>query len=197
MSQSVFKFEEIHDYSPENFLVSPSNSEAFEYIKNFPWSSYALSIYGPKGSGKTHLANMLRGKVTIIEDIDATASQQDLLHNLNMIKEAGNYALITSTEPLKNLGFTLPDLVSRLSAIHSVQIAAPDAELFYMLFARYFTARQLKVSDDIINYIASRTERSFAAAQEVVARIDKLSLEQKRNITIPLVKQIIGEYEAG
>jgi len=191
MGQSTFKFEEFHDYSPENFLVAPSNAEAFNYIKNFPWQSYALSIHGPKSSGKTYLSHLAaQHGVAIMEDINSHSDQLQLLHLLNMVKENNGYLLLTSELPLKNIGFTLPDLVSRLSAINSIPIAAPDSELFYLLFARHFSARQLKVSDEVINFLSTRVERNFAAAQKIVAEIDKLSLEEKRNITIPLVKKL-------
>ena len=193
MNQSAFTFEEIHDYSPENFLISPANAEAHKYIKAFPWSNYSLSIHGPKGSGKTYLANMLASNhdVLIIEDIGLNIDQQKLLHQINFAKENGRYILLTSETPLNNIKFTLPDLTSRLSAILSIAISAPDSELFYQLFARYFAARRLKPGDDVINYLATRIERSFAAALDIVAQIEKLSLEQKRNITIPLVKTIL------
>ncbi len=193
MSQTVFKFDVNHDYSPENFLVSSSNREAFEHIKSFPWNFYALSIHGPKASGKTYLANILAAKsnAIIIEDINSQTPQVELLHTLNKVKETNGHVLLTSEKPLNKLGFALPDLVSRLSAIVSVHIDKPDAEIFHLLFARYFAARQLKVSDDVIAYLAGRVERSFLGATQAVEKIDKLSLEQKRNITIPLVKQVI------
>jgi len=186
MSQSVFNFAVIHDYSPENFLVSPSNREAYDYIQNFPWPSYALNIHGPSGSGKTYLANILANnhKVHILDGVDSTINQKEFLHHLNSAKEAGEYILITSERPLAELSFTLPDLTSRLVAINSIRINKPDAELFYQLFARNFSARQLKISDDVITYLSSRVERDFSAALDTVAKIDRLSLEQKRNITI-------------
>lgn len=194
MSQSAFQFEEIRDYSPENFLVSPCNQQAYEAITNYPWKSYALSIYGPKGSGKTYLAKILNtiDCVVLAEDVSLKTNEEDLFHKLNRVKETEGYILLTSEQPLTEIGFKLPDLVSRLSAIDSVKIEAPDSELFYLLFARHFAAKQLKVSDDVINYLATHVERSFTNALDIVNKLDKLSLEQKRNITIPLVKEITG-----
>ena len=193
MAQSVFKFEEFPDYSPENFVVASSNSEAFNYIKNFPWKSYALSIYGPQGSGKTYLAHLAASYgVKIIEDIDEKTDQLELLKLLNSTKESGSYLLITSQIPMKNIGFILPDLTSRLAAIDSIEIKTPDTDLLYLLFARYFAAKQLKVSAEVLNFLSTRIERSFSVATKVVDEIDKLSLEEKRNITIPLVKKLLA-----
>ena len=194
MNQSVFKFDPTADYSAEKFLISESNRDAYEYATNFPWESYALSIYGAYGSGKTHLANIIKSKfaVKVIEDINSKTNQKNLLHSLNLARENNEYVLLTSEHSLTSLSFTLADLSSRLSAIISIPINAPDIQLFRHLFAKNFSDLQLKVSDEIINYLAARVERNFYAPKEIIAKIDQLSLAQKRNVTIPLIKEILG-----
>ncbi len=48
----------------EDFLVSPCNREAVSLVEQWPnWPYFALCIYGPKGSGKTHLANVFASQV--------------------------------------------------------------------------------------------------------------------------------------
>lgn len=43
----------------EDFLVTPCNETAYTAIKLWPnWQHFALNIYGPKSSGKSHLANI-------------------------------------------------------------------------------------------------------------------------------------------
>ena len=43
----------------EDFLVTPCNENAYKAIKLWPnWQHFALNIYGPKSSGKSHLANI-------------------------------------------------------------------------------------------------------------------------------------------
>ena len=190
MTQSIFHFDAEHDYAPENFLVSSSNQLAYAAVTNFPWQNYALNIHGPTGSGKTHLAHLAPEEVFVLEDIDQNFNQTELFHLLNKTKEEGKFILLTSIEPLNKV-FTLPDLVSRLSAINHVAIETPDNQLFYMLFARHFAARQLKVSDEVINYLVTRLDRSFEKALSIIDKIDKLSLQEKRNITIPLVKNVL------
>lgn len=194
MEQATFQFEANHDYSPENFLISDSNRLAYETLRKSPWQSYALNIHGPQGSGKTYLANILNEiapEALIIEDVNESIDEQALFHLLNQVREENKYILLTSEKPLTAYDFKLPDLASRLAAVNSVAIDAPDNNLFYMLFARQFQARQLKVSDEVIAYMANRIERSFEKALEAIEKIDRLSLEQKRNITIPLVKNAI------
>lgn len=48
----------------EDFLVAPCNREAVALIEQWPnWPYFALCLYGPKGSGKTHLANVFANNV--------------------------------------------------------------------------------------------------------------------------------------
>lgn len=57
--QHSFTFDHKPSYSYENFLVSDSNREAFDYINSWPkWSDYISILTGPKGSGKKHLSSL-------------------------------------------------------------------------------------------------------------------------------------------
>ena len=45
----------------EDFLVAPCNAEAVQWVERWPdWPGVALVISGPKGAGKTHLAQVFR-----------------------------------------------------------------------------------------------------------------------------------------
>ena len=43
----------------DDFLVAPSNQAAVSWLDRWPrWPGHALSLFGPAGSGKTHLAHV-------------------------------------------------------------------------------------------------------------------------------------------
>ena len=49
----------------EDFMVSECNREAFMMIDSWPaWLSFGAVIYGPKGSGKSHLAHLFADKIS-------------------------------------------------------------------------------------------------------------------------------------
>ena len=55
--QLYFKFPSNKIYLKEDFYVSPSNQEAYSLIDSWPkWIKRIVNIYGPSGSGKSHLA---------------------------------------------------------------------------------------------------------------------------------------------
>jgi len=193
--QQVFVFEPEHNYAGENFLVAPSNKLAFDAAIGFPWNGYALSICGEAGCGKTHIAQIAKSladkELTIIDNAEENFGEVALLQLLNTIKENQQYVILTSRKPVTEWKFTLPDLTSRLAAIPSIAIESPNEELFYMLLARQFSARQINVDDAVLNFLTARLEHNFTSLIAAVEKIDRLSLQEKRSITIPLVKNVI------
>ena len=132
----------------------------------------------------------------MIEDIDRKAIDEQLLfHAMNMVVEKGQYLLLTSRVPPAQLPFVLPDLCSRLNGVTSLSVAAPDEILVPILFSKLFSDRQLKVNEEIVQFLSSRVERSYAAITATVEQLDQMSLEEKRNITVPFVRHLLHMEE--
>jgi chromosomal replication initiation ATPase DnaA len=73
-----------------------------------------------------------------------------------------------------------------------VALSAPDDDLLVAVMAKQFTDRGLEVNEDVLRYVASRVERSFAAAADMVARIDRAALAQQRRVTLALVRDLMA-----
>jgi len=86
----------------------------------------------------------------------------------------------------------LPDLVSRLRALPVVTVSAPDDALLRAVMVKLFADRQLSVDESLIAYLATRIERSFAAAREAVAQLDREALRQKRGVTRALAAEMFA-----
>ena len=64
--QLIFNFPFKKSYLSQDFYVSENNVKAFKLIESWPnWSSRFVNIFGPKGSGKTHLLNILGKKLKV------------------------------------------------------------------------------------------------------------------------------------
>ncbi|MFA5593465.1 MAG: DnaA/Hda family protein [Micavibrio sp.] len=206
----------------EDFLIAPNNQDAVAWIDLWPeWPAPALVLYGPVASGKTHLAAVWGEKSNaayidfsglndssvrtlaekaehlVIEDADRIIGdverEKGLFHLYNLFKEEGRSLLLTMTEPPIRKGFAVPDLASRLRAAPAVAIREPDDVLLGAILVKLFNDRQLRVSQDVVNYITARMERSFSAARRIVDDADRLAMIEKRAVSIPLVKQILYE----
>ena len=65
--QLILKFPKTKAYLKEDFYVSESNQKAYDFINIWPqWIKKIVNIFGPTGSGKTHLASILKSKTTVL-----------------------------------------------------------------------------------------------------------------------------------
>ena len=61
--QLIFKFPKKKIYKKEDFYVSSSNHQAYDFINSWPkWIKRIANIFGPPRSGKTHLADIFLSK---------------------------------------------------------------------------------------------------------------------------------------
>jgi chromosomal replication initiation ATPase DnaA len=214
MKQQAFEYPVAARFGRGDFLLSDSNRAAFEWIERWPnWGARALVLYGPKGSGKTHLAHLwcaraqatlIRGEEVVeaeapdiaalaIDDADS-AAEQPLLHLYNSALERGASLLLTTRAPPAALPIALRDLASRLRALPVAGIAAPDDELLGGVLVKHFADRGLHVAPAVIRYLVRRIERSFAAAATTAARLDAAALSAGGPVTVPMARALLGDY---
>ncbi|CAN7400806.1 DnaA regulatory inactivator HdaA [Rhizobium sp. LjRoot254] len=199
----------------DDLVISDPVSAAASIIDRWPdWASSVVIITGPEGSGKSHLAQVWRRKSgaksvrpvagsgaieaagegpVLIEDADREGfDETELFHLINAVRSAGTSLLITARSWPLAWGVKLPDLVSRLKAATTVEIGAPDDMLLSQILVKLFADRQLQVDDKLVAYIVSRMERSLAAAQTIVERLDTLGLSRGSRISRALAAEVMG-----
>ena len=205
----------------EDFLVAPANAAAVVWLDRWPdWPGPFLAIHGPPGCGKTHLihvwaarsgapviqgAALTQGDVVAlakarhvaIDDAERLSDERALFHLYNLIAEVGGTILMASRLPPSHWPVLLPDLRSRLGAVQCVDVSVPDDALFAGVLVKLFSERQLVVSAEVIDYLVTRLERSFEAARDSVAAIDRLSLAERRAVTVPFLSRILGTMPGG
>ncbi|NSM56637.1 chorismate synthase [Wolbachia endosymbiont of Atemnus politus] len=195
------------DYSQQNFIVLDENKDVYNsVIDDLSWK--CLILFGPKGSGKTHLAHiwqamnnaifinvnnfiseMRYSDAFILEDIQNVQDEAMLLHCYNYMKENNKRLLITASTSPKKLNFKLKDLSSRILSTTSVKIPPASGELLRIMLIKRFSDKQLKVDLKVINYILARIERSFCSVNEVIEKIDNESMGS--NVTIPFISTLL------
>ena len=73
-----------------------------------------------------------------------------------------------------------------------IEIKEPDDELLNHLLMKLFLDKQIIIkSDEIISYITKRINRTYLDIYKFVEKVDKFSLEKKRQLTIPLIKELL------
>lgn len=201
----------------EDFMVSAGNRQALAWLDRWPdWPAPAIAVHGPAGCGKSHLAHVFAaqtGAVILpaatltrvdpphllpaasalaVEDADRGVDEVALFHLFNLAKETGRCLLLTGRSAPARWSLKLADLRSRLRAIPNVGIEPPDDALLAALLVKLFADRQLKVPAEVIAYLLPRLERSFTAARALVEAVDAAALAEKREITVPLVREAMS-----
>jgi chromosomal replication initiation ATPase DnaA len=205
-------------FDRSDFLVSDCNVAAVDWIDRWPvWPCAALVVYGPPGCGKTHLSHLWRerasavvlageeltetalpgllgtGPLRIVVDNADRAPERALLHLYNSCTERAGNLLVIMRSPPGSWKLELDDLRSRLRSAIVVGIKAPDDALLSAVLFKHFADRQLRVSPDVVAYVAKRIERSFTAAEAIAVRLDSAALSGGRRVTVPLAREVFRE----
>ena len=183
--QLILKFPSKKAYLKDDFYVSSSNQEAYDFVNSWPkWIKRIINIFGPSGSGKTHIITILKSKTTVLE-IDASKLNdkiffqfktkevlildnltekidENLLYSIwNAAIQDNKYLLITSNKPVSEFNYKLPDLKSRMRDIISLGIKLPSDDLIGVILAKNFSDKQMVVEKKHIDYIIKRIDRSY------------------------------------
>jgi chromosomal replication initiation ATPase DnaA len=202
----------------EDFLAGPSNAAALSLIERWPdWPSRTMLLRGPEGSGKSHLAAIwarasgarmlsprslegadvpiaLATGALVLENLaEGRFDEAALFHLLNLAREERAYVLITARSAPSTWRIAVPDLASRLRALPVVALTAPDDALLRAVIVKLFADRQLAVDESLVAYLATRIERTFAAARAAVDALDREALRLKRPVTRALAAELFRE----
>ncbi len=216
MSQLIFKFPFKTKYYEQDYYVSSNNFLAYRLIESWPsWPDKWVNIFGPKGSGKTHLSNILKKKIPtakifeaknltnenitflknfqciIIDNYNENVEEKLLYSILNETKQLDNYVVINSNSPIKDFSYNLKDLKSRAESFVNLGIELPTDDLLRVIITKYFSDKQIKISPKISEYIIKNIERSYEKIFKFIKEIDDLSLSSGKSININLIKKVL------
>lgn len=206
----------------DDFFVSSANAGAVSQIDGWQtWPLSKLVLCGPAASGKTHLAHVFaqaagaqivaardvaaniesltEAPALVVEDADTicddASAEEGVFHLHNAMFHRNAPLLFTARKPPSRWGTKLPDLASRLAQAGLATLEAPDDALLMAVMMKRAFDRKLPLSPQILNYAAPRLERSFAAADAFVARVDALSLSEKRKPSLSHARQALSDAD--
>ena len=205
--QKTFEYKFVNNNILPNFYVNFTNKNAYEGVVN---SGNKTLLFGPRKSGKTEIGKMWATKNNavvfknnldnlintrnniLIEDLDKILNYENIFHLINHAASYELKILITTSISINDLDIKLNDLVSRLKTFNYLRINNPDDDMLLNILTKLFIDKQFILnSNSIFNYILKRANRSYEEMIKIVEKLDKLTLEKKRQLTIPLIKEIL------
>ena len=123
-----------------------------------------------------------------LEDLN----EENLFHLINHCFNNELKILLCTDQFISNYIFELNDLSSRLKSFNFIEIKKPDDELIVNLINKLLYDKQIIINNsEIFSYVLRRINRTYKDIYLLVDKIDKLSLEKKRELTVPLIKELI------
>lgn len=219
MKQLAFEFALPALPTLNNFVVG-GNAELVQRLRALTprAGERFLYLWGGRASGRTHLLRSALAQLELaqckvayvashamlahpldeadavaVDDVDRLndAAQIALFNLYNRLREGGGTLLAAGDAPPAQLQLR-PDLVTRLAwgLVYQVR-GLSDAEKADAL-AEHAAVRGFSLQPEVCQYLLSHVRRDMRTLIAMLDALDRYSLEAKRPITVPLVRELLG-----
>ena len=195
----------------DNFIPGP-NQELLDHLKRWlkgEAADTAIYIWGPPGSGKTHLLNALAAEaggllwngtaeitpdapLIAVDDVESLSesAQIDAFDAFNRAKAAGRLWVAAGENAPAGLGVR-EDLRTRLGWGLIYRLYPLSDEDMQAALIKHARDLGFDLDPGIAGWLLTRTSRDLGYLLQVVEALDRYSLQTKRRITLPLLKEIL------
>ena len=180
-----------------------------------------VCLWGDAGSGRTHLlrafiaearsrglparyicaphaglASALGAEAIAVDDVEALedAGQLALFDLFNAARSDRGCVVSASPCPPAELSLR-EDLRSRLGAGIVLRLLSLDDEEKSAALGRHAASRGLKLAPEITAYLLTHCGRDMGTQVAVLDALDRYSLEQKRPVTVPLLREALRSLD--
>jgi DnaA family protein len=181
----------------DNF-VPGANAELLHRLRDLQAGRYAenvLYLWGEPGSGKSHLIQACAGHHAV-DDVQqlGESAQIGLFNAINQARETGGVVLAAGNAPPAQLGLR-PDLKSRLAwgLVYELKPLSDGERAAYLRAEA--TRRGLQLPEEVVSWLLTHMRRDLRSLAAILERIDRASLELKRPVTLPLVREALKVSE--
>lgn len=191
----------------ENFVVG-RNAEVIAHVRAAVAGSGERFVYvwGEAGSGRTHLLKAAATGATYVQcaadstfddqasllaadDVErlGAAAQIALFNRYNALREQGGGLIASGGVPPAQLKLRA-DVVTRLGWGLVLQVHALSDEEKGEALSQQARARGFTLTREVISYLLTHAPRDMGALFDALDALDRHSLETKRAITVPFVR---------
>lgn len=219
MRQLLFDWDVVQPQTLDNFVVGRNQELAALITQISQQAELTLDkrfvmIWGEAGSGKSHLLHALKEQTPalyltahnaasdirfsdeyhlyLLDDSDALTPEAQIaaFGLFNQIRENGGALIATATHPPSQLQLR-EDLRTRLGWGLIYQLHGLSDEEKIAALSLSAEARGLHLSTGVIPYLLTHFRRDMQSLTAMLQALDRYSLETKRAITVPLLRELL------
>lgn len=205
-----------------NFVVGP-NAEALHLVQGLVLPGAPLYLWGPPGSGKTHLLRALVGRcqaqgqrvgwfdadhrlpwplspewaLVVIDGCERLTPEAQHAAFALFIDAATHGVQVAAAGRLPPVDLPVrEDLRTRLGWGHIQGLSPLGEDETRAALRREADARGILLSDDVIDHVLLHFPRDLSSLMRLLDRLDGYALALGRRVTIPLLRQMLHDPEA-
>jgi len=183
------------------------------------FESACICLWGPTAVGKTHLLSALEAahasalrvttetltsspfieqRLLLIDDVDrlSPTDQGWLFTAFNHVTQRGGAVIATLSRPPLATDLR-PDLRSRLGSGLVFELAPLPEEALPDLLRRHCAARGFAIDDEVIAYVLTHHRRDARSLRTLLSAMDRLSLAERRPVTMALARTAMAALAGG
>ena len=202
----------------DNFATG-ANAPAIDHLRALAASAAPVYLWGPSGVGKTHLLHALMQRIddqgsrggwfsaadpapwsfgdawslVAIDDCDRLDPDQQHAAFALFVEAATRDVPVVAAGRVPPVDLPLrEDLRTRLGWGHVFAIRPLAEPEVRATLRRVADQRGIFLSDDVMDYLLTRFARDLKHLVAQLDRLDEFSMSTKRQITVPLLKQMLA-----
>ena len=165
------------------------------YFSNQGKSSFYLPMKQAKELSVDILESLESMELVCIDGIESIAGNKvweiGLFNLINRSLNSENRLIFTSSKNIDVMNFELKDLDSRLRKIQSHELYALADDEILSALKHIANLRSIELGSKEAQYLLTYANRNISDLVQILESLDQLSMEMKRKITIPLIKEVI------
>jgi len=180
----------------ENFLLLNIKEDLIRnYLFHASLNSYKTQPKIINLKEKMFNSEEFKNPMVFIKNLSSDTLNQEseifLFNGFNYCLNQNTKILFSSNDFIKNLDIKLADLESRLNTVLPVEILNPTDEEKMNLINFELQQRGLEINDKEMKYIFTHHSRDLNSLLNLAEKLDEISHQEKKSISINLIKKII------
>jgi len=180
----------------ENFLLLNIKEDLIRnYLFHASLNSYKTQPKIINLKEKMFNPEEFKNPMVFIKNLSSDTLNQEsevfLFNGFNYCLNQNTKILFSSNDFIKNLDIKLADLESRLNTVLPLEIMNPADEEKMNLINFELQQRGLEINDKEMKYIFTHHSRDLNSLLNLAEKLDEISHQEKKSISINLIKKII------